>query len=76
MKAAVRQCRNYLRSVLPPEEFASLSIVKGGKHYKGHIALRGISFTIPGSPSDSRWFKNWRASFRQRYDGRNDGCRY
>lgn len=74
MKPSVRQCREYLRGVLPPEEFAMLRIEKGGKHYKGYIPGRA-TFTIPGSPSDNRWFQNWRASFRQRYDGRRVGSR-
>ena len=59
-----------MRTVLPAEEFEAVSISRAGPHYKVAVPTRNFKLAIPASPSDHRWFKNWRASFLQQMGGR------
>lgn len=57
----------YLKRALPDEHHSDLSSETVGRHAKIHIGSLGIVLLTPITPSDHRWFMNWRAHFRRSY---------
>lgn len=65
MGRAIDLCRDHLRQVLTPAEFAELRIEPGRRHYKAYLPSRKVHFNIPQNPSDHRWFLNWKSQLRR-----------